>query len=230
MIHVVGGGPGDPELLTLKSKRLIEEADAVFASPLIADLLGIDAKLSTRRNHRDVTRRAAELSADGKSVVIVSSGDPGTYGKADLVLRELHDAGIDADVNLVPGVSASQAASAALGAPFTGDLCTISLSSSRPWKTVETRLRHGCRGGFGLALYNPYGHWDTALQLLRSELGDRGAAVVRTATRPEESTELTTLNDSSLDEGFDATALVVVFPPGTETLDGRVLAPRGGTE
>ncbi|MBS1264106.1 MAG: S-adenosyl-L-methionine-dependent uroporphyrinogen III methyltransferase [Methanonatronarchaeales archaeon] len=228
MIYVVGGGPGDPGLLTLKGRRVLDEADVVFASPVVAELLGVEAEPSTRRNHGEVARRAAELSGDGNTVAIVSSGDPGTYGKVDLVLRELAEAGLDADVNVVPGVSAHQAASAALGTPLPGDLCTVSLSGSRDRMTVERRLRHGCRGGFGLALYNPRGHWEEALELLRTELGDHGAAVVRAATRRDASTRLTTLRDPALDDGFDTTTIVVVLPPDAETADGRVFAPRGG--
>lgn len=224
-VYVVGGGPGTAELLTVKGRELLDAADRVYASPVYGELLGVDAEPSTRGSHGEVAREAAELSRKGRDVALLGSGDPGVYGKADLVIRELR--GRDVDIEVVPGVTAASAASAALGAPFAGDLCAVSLSGSRPRDTVERRLVHGLRGGFSLALYNPHGHWDLALELLRRERGGR-VAVVREASRPDESAVLYDAEDPELDAGFDATALVVSPDESVEEIGGFLVTDRGG--
>ncbi|WP_287007217.1 precorrin-3B C(17)-methyltransferase, partial [Candidatus Aquicultor secundus] len=98
--------------------------------------------------------KAIELAKEGKLVALVSSGDPGIYGMAGLVLELA--ASEDIDIEVLPGVSAVNAAASALGAPLMHDFAVISLSDLlTPWEKIETRLRCAASADFVTALYNP---------------------------------------------------------------------------
>jgi len=105
-------------------------------------------------------RAALDLAAGGRTVALVSSGDAGVYGMAALVF-ELLDREDKADWNriaiqVVPGLSALQAAAARAGAPLGHDFCTVSLSDLlTPWPVIEQRPRAAAAGDFVVALYNP---------------------------------------------------------------------------
>ncbi len=98
--------------------------------------------------------------AEGKRVALVSSGDPGIYALATLVFelleRKPKPAWTRVAVQVMPGISAMQAAAARAGAPLGHDFCAISLSDLlTPWPVIEQRLRGAAAGDFVVALYNP---------------------------------------------------------------------------
>jgi cobalt-precorrin 5A hydrolase/precorrin-3B C17-methyltransferase len=105
-------------------------------------------------------RYALDLAAEGQSVALVCSGDPGIYALAALVLelldREPKPEWHRVELVVSPGVSALQAAAARLGAPLGHDFCAVSLSDLlTPWSVIERRLEAAAAADFVLALYNP---------------------------------------------------------------------------
>ncbi len=123
-VYFIGGGPGDPELLTLKAKRIIDSADVIiYADSLVhpsvcegakpgAQIIG--SKTLTLDEIADLMVSAAN---DGKLVARVQSGDPSIYGAVLEQMRLLEAAGVEYEV--IPGVSAAFAAAAALKTEFT---------------------------------------------------------------------------------------------------------------
>ncbi len=128
-VALVGAGPGDPDLLTMKARELIADADYVLHDALIAPqtlaLCGPDTRLENvgKRGGQAGTRQAninarlIELARAGHHVVRLKGGDPFVFGRGGEELDELQRAGID--VVIVPGISSALAAPAAAGIPVT---------------------------------------------------------------------------------------------------------------
>ncbi|MFA7262995.1 MAG: uroporphyrinogen-III C-methyltransferase [Caulobacter sp.] len=128
-VWLVGAGPGDPELLTLKAARLIAAAGVIVHDGLVsAEILAMAAPgahlidVAKRKNRHtlpqdDINRLLVAFARQGLDVVRLKGGDPFIFGRGGEELEECRAAGIDCEV--VPGVTAALAASAAAGAPLT---------------------------------------------------------------------------------------------------------------
>jgi cobalt-precorrin 5A hydrolase/precorrin-3B C17-methyltransferase len=162
---VVGLGPGDAGWLSPEAKaELARATDLVgyetylkMAEPLHA---GQQRHSFDNREEEKRSRFALDLAAEGKSVAVVSSGDPGVFAMATAILETLHRANEPRwhtiDLRIVPGITAAQGAAARIGAPLGHDFCVISLSDVlKPWETVETRLDHAATADLVIAMYNP---------------------------------------------------------------------------
>lgn len=245
-LSVVGIGPGDRDWRTAEAVSTLLAADDVVGYALYLDLVN------------DVTRRAAQhpfpigaeddrvvhalnLAASGRTVALVASGDPGIYALATLVFERL--AASDdrswrgVDINVVPGLSALQAAAARSGAPLGHDFCAISLSDLlTPSGVIERRIRAAAEGDFAVVFYNPQSRSRrTLLESARQTLlAWRPAAtpliVARNLGRPGEDVRIETLGDADL-TAVDMLSLVIVGNSETRlvsTVSGkRVFAPRG---
>jgi len=229
-LTVVGIGPGQAVWRTPAVTAAIGRATEVVGYGLYLDLLGdlIDGK---ERHQSDLAqeearaRAALDLAADGKSVVLVSSGDAGIYALATLVF-ELLDRDDRADWNRValsiePGVSAVQAAAARIGAPIGHDFCTISLSDLlTPWEAIEKRVEAAARGDFVIAFYNPVSkrrrkHLATARDiLLRERSAQTPVILARNLGRDDERIEVIELGELTPD---DADMLTLVLVGSSET-------------
>ena len=157
-LAIVGLGPGAPEHRTAAAERAVREADVVCGyGPYVdqcADLL--DGQEVVRGRMGEEAARAADAVARARHarVALVSSGDAGVHGMAARTLSLA--AGLDVQVEVIPGVTAALAAAARLGAPLADDWATLSLSDLQvPWATVERRLSGVAAAGLALALYNP---------------------------------------------------------------------------
>ena len=163
---------------------------------------------------------ALDLAAEGRTVSLVCSGDPGIYALATLVFELLERQNIPAwnrvEVTVVPGISALQAAAARAGAPVNHDFCTISLSDLlTPWESIEARLRAAATADFVVCFYNPVS------QRRRDQLGKARDILLsgRPATtpvilarqlgRPGETVEVISLSELSADK-VDMLTMVVV--------------------
>lgn len=138
-IYFVGAGPGDPELITVKGRRLIEEADIIiYAGSLVnPELLdGLPAKLvdSSQLSLEQTTEIMLQALRSGKKVVRLHSGDPSLYGAILEQMQPLEEAGVEVEV--VPGVSSLFAASAALKTQLTLKGVSESLIITRPAGTT----------------------------------------------------------------------------------------------
>lgn len=128
-IFLVGAGPGDPELLTLKAARLLAAADVVVHDRLVGegvlDLIRPDARrlyVGKRRSHHsvpqdEVNRLLVALAQQGLNVVRLKGGDPFLFGRGGEEMLAARAAGVPCEV--VPGISAAMAAAASVGAPLT---------------------------------------------------------------------------------------------------------------
>lgn len=128
-VHIVGAGPGDPELLTLKAFRLIQNADIVFHDRLVSDeimdLVRRDADRvpvgKAKANHLvpqpDIHKLMIAAAHEGKRVVRLKGGDPFIFGRGGEEVEALREAGIEARV--VPGISSALGCAASAGLPLT---------------------------------------------------------------------------------------------------------------
>jgi len=124
---------------------------------LIEDLVGEKETIATGMTREvERCRAALERVCQGQTVALVSSGDPGVYGMAGLALEMATAEQMDVDIEIVPGVTAANAAAAQIGAPLVCDYAVISMSDLLiPWETIEKRIRAALDGDFVIAVYNP---------------------------------------------------------------------------
>lgn len=164
-LSIIGTGPGAAKWMSPEVKAILEDATDFVGYKTYINLVkeftkGKTIHASDNRVELDRARLALNLATEGKSVVIVSSGDPGIYGMAAAVFEVLdHESDSkwnQIDIHVAPGISAAQAAAAAIGAPIGHDFCTISLSDIlKPWEVIEQRLAAAAQADFAIAIYNP---------------------------------------------------------------------------
>jgi len=211
-VTVVGLGPAGEEWRTAEAEQALAHADAIVGYETYVRRVplrpGQERFASDNRAELDRARHALELAAAGRSVAVVSSGDPGIFAMAAAVLEaweEERDAGTplgEVNVEIVPGLSAMQAAAARVGAPLGHDFCVISLSDQlKPWDVVERRLDAAGAADFALALYNPASRTrreqlDRAVEvLLRHRDTATPLVVARAVGSAVEQVTVTTLGD-----------------------------------
>ncbi|MFJ3073905.1 precorrin-3B C(17)-methyltransferase [Pseudomonas sp. NPDC087029] len=164
-LAVIGLGPGAAELMVPAVKAELGRAEDVLGYETYVRMAGPfrdDQVLHCTDNREEMqrARHAFELAAQGRSVVVVSSGDPGVFAMAAAVLEALHASDDPAwhrvDLQMLPGVSASLATAAQAGAPLGHDFCVMSLSDNlKPWSIIEKRLDLAAQADLVLAFYNP---------------------------------------------------------------------------
>ncbi len=238
-LYVVGLGPGDAVHLTPAARAALEAATVIAGYTtyleLIPGLLAGKELIDTgMRQEVERCRQALARAAQGAVVALVSGGDAGIYGMAGLVLELAEESGSAVDIEIVPGVSALQAAAARLGAPLMHDLAVISLSDLlTPWPTIAARLEAAAAADFVTVLYNPKSRGRTTQVeaardiLLAHRSPATPVGIVRHACRPDESVVVTTLADFTAQE-IDMFSLVVIGNAATFVDSrGRMVTPRG---
>ncbi len=126
-----------------------------YLVPLAPLIAGKNVIKSSMGKEVERAKKAIELAASHR-VAIVSGGDAGVYGMAGIVLEVLEHSGAEVPVEVVPGVTAAQAAASLIGSPFSGDYATISLSDLlTPLEVIEKRLDAVFSVGIPVVLYNP---------------------------------------------------------------------------
>lgn len=232
---MVGIGPGNFASLTPEAEQALQQSETIVGyrtyTDLIAELVKdkeIIATGMTTEVHR--AERAVELALTGKRVAVVSSGDPGVYGMAGLILEV---AAGKVPVSVIPGVTAATAAAASLGAPLMHDFAVVSLSDLlTPWKTILNRLQAAAAGDFVIVLYNPKSqgrqqHLTVAREaLLWHRHPDTPVGIVRNARRGEESKVITTL-EHMLEHPVDMLTTIIIGNSQTKVENGYMITPRG---
>ena len=232
-LSVVGLGPGSRDLLTPRAVERLRQATFIVGyGPYvkqIRDLIRPGTRVLASKMGTEEMRTAAAIDAarDGENVALVCGGDPAIYAMASPVLEQGTD-GIDVDI--VPGVTASLAVSAILGAPLGHDHVTLSLSDLHTsWENIEKRLFAAADGDFVVALYNPRSrtrlkHLPRALDILGAKRApDTPVAVVQQACRKRQKVITSTLSEFR-PEWVDMNSLVVV---GSSTT--KFVTTGGGT-
>jgi cobalt-precorrin 5A hydrolase/precorrin-3B C17-methyltransferase len=235
-LAIVGLGPGSRELLTAAAREELRRASVIVGLDQYVDQIrdqlrpGTEILSSGLGQEEGRAQSAVDRARGGAAVALIGSGDAQVYAMASPAL-EVADNSID--VVGIPGVTAGLAAAAVLGAPLGHDHCYISLSDLHtPWPVIERRVTAAAQGDFVLLCYNPRSakrDWQLgrALELLAEHRPPTTpVGVVRNASRPDQSSILTTLAD--FDPGVvDMYSLVVIGASQTRIVGGRMVTPRG---
>lgn len=238
-VAVVGIGPGSAEHMTPKAKVEIEDADVVVGYGTYIKLIQVivrkDAEVISGTMGKEVERAqiAVDKAKEGKRVVMVSSGDPGVYGMAGIVLEVAAKDKKPVPVEIVPGVTAATAASAILGAPLINDFAVISLSDLlTPWEKIERRLEAVASADMSIVLYNPQsqGRIEPLAKayeiMLKHIKPDTPVGIVRQAGREGQNYTITALKNM-LNEEIDMVTTIVVGNSATSVVNGKMVTARG---
>jgi cobalt-precorrin 5A hydrolase/precorrin-3B C17-methyltransferase len=224
-LAVIGLGPGAADLMVPAVKAELARANDVLGYETYVRMAGpfrADQVLHCTDNREEMqrARHAFELAAQGRSVVVVSSGDPGVFAMAAAVLEALHESTEPSwhavELEMLPGVSASLATAAQAGAPLGHDFCVLSLSDNlKPWTIIEQRLDLACQADLALAFYNPISRsrpWQLgkALEIVRQHRVPATPVVLgRDVGRPGQSLRVITLGELT-PEQVDMRTMVLV--------------------
>lgn len=238
-IIIAGLGPGSPEDMTPAVLAAIGEADVVvgykyyfrFVQPYLKE--GCECIDTGMKRERERAEQAFRMAEEGRTVVVISSGDAGIYGMAPLIYEMKRERASDVGISCLPGISAFQKAASLLGAPIGHDMCIISLSDlMTPWAVIEKRIKAAALGDFVTAVYNPKSH-DRYWQLHRlrelfllERKADTPVGYVRQAGRPEQEVKLTTLGAFD-PEDVDMFTVIIIGNSQSYIDDGHFITPRG---
>jgi precorrin-3B C17-methyltransferase len=238
-IVVAGIGPGSKEDATPAVLEAVKEADAVvgykyyfqFIKAYVKD--GCECIDTGMKEERERAEQAFLLAEQGKTVVVISSGDAGLYGMAPLIYEMKLEKSSDIEIQTLPGISAFQKAASLLGAPIGHDICLISLSDlMTPWEVIERRIKAAAVGDFVTAVYNPKSHgryWQLyRLQELFMKYcsADTPVGYVRQAGREEQEIKVTTLEKFD-PEDVDMFTVILIGNSQSYIADGKFITPRG---
>ena len=238
-IIVAGIGPGSQQDITPAVLEAVREADVIvgyqyyfqFIMPYVK--AGCECIDTGMKKERQRAEQAFELAEQGKTVVVISSGDAGIYGMTPLIYEMRRERGSDIEIASLPGISAFQKAASLLGAPIGHDMCIISMSDlMTPWEVIERRIVAAAVGDFVTAVYNPKSHgryWQLyRLQeiFLQHRSPETPVGYVRQAGRDDEVVKLTTL--STFDpEDVDMFTVIIIGNSQSYIADGKLITPRG---
>ena len=202
-LTIIGLGPGSRDLTTPRAQQAIRDASVVVGyRPYVAqvkDLLRPGTKIASTPMGKEEERTATaiDFARRGYNVALVCSGDPAIYAMASPTLEQ---GTVGIDVEVIPGVTASLASSAILGAPLGHDHATISLSDLHTdWDTILRRVRAAAEADLVTVLYNPRSrtrlhHLPDALAIFAEHRPpDTPVAVVEEADRPDQTVTLSTI-------------------------------------
>lgn len=226
--------------MTPKAAKAIEDSEIIVGYntyiALIRDRIG-DRPVVGNGMRQEVERcqKAVELAAEGKKVAVISSGDPGVYGMAGLVLELAQKMPEDVrpECEIIPGLTAANTSAAALGAPLMHDYAVISLSDlMTPWELIKKRAKLAAEGDFVIAIYNPKsrGRSDYLNQIrdivMKYRKPETPVGIVRKAGRPGMNWTVSTL-EKLPEEDVDMQSTVIIGNSNTYVADGRMITPRG---
>ncbi|HOV42823.1 MAG TPA: precorrin-3B C(17)-methyltransferase [Syntrophothermus lipocalidus] len=237
-ILVVGLGSGSEDSLTQEARQAIEESDVIIGyktyTALIANVTAGKKVISSgMRKEVDRCHQALDLAEAGCKVALVSSGDPGIYGMAGIMLEVAQKRNRHIPIRVVPGVTAASIAAAVLGAPLMHDFAVISLSDLlTPWEKIRLRLELCAQADLIICLYNPRSHGRTqqltkAWQILsKYKKPETPVGIVKNAGRSDQKADLTDLG-SMLSVDTDMSSVIIIGNQSTYIADGKMITPRG---
>jgi precorrin-3B C17-methyltransferase len=170
---------------------------------------------------------------EGATVALVSSGDPGVYGMAGLAIELAAARGWTVPIEVVPGVSAAQAAAARLGAPLALDYACISLSDLLvPWVTIRSRLAAVAAADLVVALYNPrsirrVAQLEEAVAIFREHRPGTTPVGIGTAIGTDDEKMCLTDLDHVLEQDVNMRTVVIIGNTTSRCLGPWFVTPRG---
>ena len=224
-VYLVGAGPGDPDLLTVKAQRLLRMAQVVLhddlVSPEILRLVPSNAELRNvgkrcgkkKITHHEINFLMIALAESGQRVVRLKSGDPLIFSRIGEEVEALRRAGVEYEI--VPGVTAAFGAAASLEIPLThrhASPALVLLTGHRASHNDETDWRKFVSSGATLAIYMPGQDYAK----IASRLSDAGmapdtpCAIVSRANTPQQQSRITTVSELSRSERLPAPTLLIV--------------------
>ncbi len=242
-VSVVGIGPGSSGTLTPDVNFELWFSTEWVGYSLYLDLVENLRNGQTRHDfplgdEEARCRHAIELAKQGKHVALICSGDAAIYAMAALVYELIDREPNRIKVEVYPGISAFQAASAKAGAMIGHDFCCISLSDLlTPWEAIEKRIKAAAEGDFVISFYNPRSlkrrdQLQKAFAILKDHRPPDTPVVVATNLgRPEENVRIRKFSEFDPEE-VDMLTLVMVGSSQSKSItrgDGKTYAytPRG---
>jgi precorrin-2 C20-methyltransferase/precorrin-3B C17-methyltransferase len=237
-VDVVGLGPAGRDWLTPQAMAVLAAADDIVGYAPYVDRVPPNPRQQRHGSDNRVEAERAEFALDlarqGRRVAVVSSGDPGVFAMASVVLEAAasHERFAEVPVDVVPGITAAQAVASQAGAPLGHDYVVLSLSDRlKPWEVIARRLEAAAAGDFAIAIYNPASasrrqQLTDARSLLLAHRDPQTPVVVgRAVGTPDQQVTVTTLGD--LDPGqVDMQCLLIVGSSQTRVLRNGTRAPR----
>jgi len=231
--------------LTPRAYQAVESSDVIVGYKAYLKLLDSDRagsllagkEIISSGMTQELSRagKAIEKALAGNDVCLISSGDPGIYGMAGVILELLGKEGTPKiPIEIIPGVTAASSCAGLLGAPLMNDFAVISLSDLlTDAKVIEERIRSACQGDFVIVFYNPKSKkrirpLETAWQILSKYRSPQTpVGIVRNARRAGEEVILTPLKDMLTVKQIDMGATVIVGNSKTFTMGRYMITPRG---
>ena len=234
-IYVVGIGPGKKGDMTFRAYEAMEKSDVIVGYKTYTDLVKEyypDKEIVSSSMMKEVDRctDVLKMAKAGKNVALISSGDAGVYGMAGIMLEIADD---KIEVEVIPGVTATNAAAAITGAPVMHDYVTISLSNLlTDWELIKKRLELAAQGDFVVSIYNPKSRGrvtqieEAQKIMLKYKPKMTPVAIVRNARRENEEYVVTTLEEMTKNE-IDMLTIVIIGNSNTYVKNGKIITPRG---
>ncbi len=227
-VWLVGAGPGDPELLTLKAARILDAADVVLHDDLVppavllhaarALIINVGKRCGRKNISQDqINAMMIEEARRGLSVVRLKSGDPLVFGRAGEEMDALRAAGIRFEI--VPGITAAFAAAAALGRPLTDRRSASSISFSAGHHAAGSGLAPASVEASTRVVYMPGRDLAPIAEQLRSEglPADLPCVIVSRAAQPEQQIVRTTLAELDRIPPLPAPSILLAGEPLRES-------------
>ena len=239
MIFVIGLGPGGAEDMTPRAIAALDGCDIICGYTTYIDLIkdldilsDKDLRPSGMKHEAERCQEVLKLALENpdKNIGLVSSGDPGVYGMAGLML-EIADNKVE--VEIIPGVTAANSAAAVLGAPLMHDFAVISLSDLlTPKELIEKRLNAAAEADFVVCLYNPASHgrpehfkWACDI-LLKHKSPETPAGWVSNIGRKDQDYKIMSLKEIR-DEKLDMFCTAIIGNSQTKIKNNKMITPRG---
>ena len=224
MVHIVGAGPGDPDLITVKGAKYLREADVVIyagslVNPALLDLCREDAQIhnSASMTLDDVVKVIVQAEQEGKMTVRLHTGDPSVYGAIQEQMDAFDKQGISYDIT--PGVSSCFAAAAALKQEYTlpgiSQTVIITRNEGRTPVPEAEKLRSLAQHQSTMCIYLSISMLDKVVAELMAGgyPAETPIAIVQRASWPDEKIvrgTLETIVADIADKDIDRTAMIVV--------------------
>lgn len=185
------------------------------------------------RQETERCEEALRLASEGLTVSLVSSGDAGIYGMAGLAIELNHRLELSVPIEIIPGVTASTAASATMGAPLMLDFAAISLSDLLvPWEMIRKRLEAIAQADLVVAIYNPrskkrVSQLNEAAEIFRKNRSGKTPVGIATAIGSKDQTVVISDLGSFLDIEINMRSIVIIGNSTSTILDSWFVTPRG---